>query len=205
MRLWWRYHKLQPGETLASVSRTYRTTSASIADINHLDGAELEANARLLIPIAPGKHPLSDTVAYSKHMTRYKVRRGDTVESVAETFGVPAQMVRRWNGLRGSGLKGRRVLAIRQPITPSAHDAEATTARQSRKSSATAARKTGTSATATQPDSGQAGVVHHKVKSGESLHSIAIAYNTTVAALKRDNHNIATLRPGMILIVQPSR
>ena len=42
-------------------------------------------------------------------------------------------------------------------------------------------------------------------KSGETLYSIANAYRTTVAALKRDNRNVAILRPGMILIVQSSR
>ena len=43
------------------------------------------------------------------------------------------------------------------------------------------------------------------MKSGETLYSIANAYRTTVAALKRDNRNVAVLRPGMILIVEPSR
>ena len=51
----------------------------------------------------------------------------------------------------------------------------------------------------------QAPVVHHKVKSGETLYSIATAYRTTVAALKRDNRNVAVIRPGMILIVQIPR
>ena len=48
-------------------------------------------------------------------------------------------------------------------------------------------------------------VVHHKVKTGETLYSIANAYRTTVAALKRDNRNVAVLHPGMILIVQLAR
>jgi LysM repeat protein len=48
-------------------------------------------------------------------------------------------------------------------------------------------------------------VVHHKVKSGETLFSIASAYRTTVAALKRDNRNIATLHPGMVLTIQIAR
>ena len=50
-----------------------------------------------------------------------------------------------------------------------------------------------------------AAVVHHKVKTGETLYSIANAYRTTVAALKRDNRNIAVIRPGMMLIVQTAR
>jgi LysM repeat protein len=48
-------------------------------------------------------------------------------------------------------------------------------------------------------------VVHHKVKSGETLYSIANAYRTSVAALKRDNRNVGVIRPGMVLIVQASR
>ena len=62
MRLWWRYHKVQPGDTLASLARSYRVTASSIAGVNQLDGTELQANAELIIPIAPGKHPVSDTM-----------------------------------------------------------------------------------------------------------------------------------------------
>jgi LysM repeat protein len=48
-------------------------------------------------------------------------------------------------------------------------------------------------------------VVHHKVKSGETLYSIATFYKTTVTALKRDNRNVSIIRPGMILTVQVAR
>jgi LysM repeat protein len=43
--------------------------------------------------------------------------------------------------------------------------------------------------------------VRHSVKPGETLYSIANSYNTTVAAIKENNRNIATLRPGMILLI----
>lgn len=46
-------------------------------------------------------------------------------------------------------------------------------------------------------------IVHHKVKQGETLYSIASTYKTTVDALKRNNRNVATLRPGMILVIRP--
>ena len=48
-------------------------------------------------------------------------------------------------------------------------------------------------------------IVHHKVKSGETLYSIANLYNTTVGALRRENRNIAVLRPGMILNIEIAR
>src|ERR1700691_980640 len=88
MRLWWRYHKIQPGDTLASLARSYHVTAKSIATANHLDGTDLnskdlngkdqqlDADAKLVIPLAVGKHPVSDTATYARRITRYRVRKG---------------------------------------------------------------------------------------------------------------------------------
>jgi membrane-bound lytic murein transglycosylase D len=210
MRLWWRYHKVQPGDTLASLSRSYRVTTKSIATANHLEGTELEADTKVIIPVAAGKHPASDTATYARRITRYRVHKGDTVETVAENFGVSAQMVRRWNGLpRGDSLRGRKVLALHLPVTPSTEPASTTS------NSAGHPRKTGQTASTSVPadpsanssteDAPGTTVLRHTVRSGETLYSIATTYKTTVAALKRNNGNVAVLRPGMILIVEPSR
>jgi membrane-bound lytic murein transglycosylase D len=208
MRLWWRYHKVQPGDSLASLARSYRMSAKSIATANHLEGTELESGSKLIIPVAVGKHPLSDTATYARRITRYKVRKGDTVETVAENFGVSAQMVRRWNGLHGGdSLRGRRVLALHLPVTPNSEVASTAASKSARHTrtakTASADAAVGKSAKSEDQDtSEQASVLHHKVKSGETLYSIAATYKTTVAALKRNNGNVAILRPGMILVVQ---
>jgi membrane-bound lytic murein transglycosylase D len=214
MRLWWRYHTVHSGDTLASLARNYHTTAKSISEANHLEGTDLEADAKLVIPVAPGKHPISDTATYARRITRYKVHSGDTVESVAENFGVSSQMLRRWNGIHGDTLRGRKVLALHLPVSPTAHDSEVASSHTKSKHPATTAKPTETavtkppatkSAQIEREETAQAPVVHHKVKSGETLYSIATAYRTTVAALKRDNRNVAVIRPGMILIVQSPR
>jgi membrane-bound lytic murein transglycosylase D len=208
MRLWWRYHKVQPGDTVASLARSYRVTAKSIAAANHLDGTDqLDADAKLVIPLAVGKHPVSDTATYARRITRYHVRKGDTVETVAENFGVSPQMVRRWNGLpRGSSLRGRKVLALHLPVTPSTEATADKPAAHARKTTQTASVPPESSESDSTPDaSGQAAVLRHTVKSGETLYSIATTYKTTVAALKRNNGNVAVLHPGMILVVGPSR
>ncbi len=209
MRLWWRYHTVQSGDTLASLARSYHTTAKQISEANHLDSPVLEADAKLVIPVTPGRHPQSDTATYARRITRYKVHRGDTVESVAENFGISPQMLRRWNGLRGSSLAGRRILALHLPVTPSAHEAEvASTHSRSKSKSPTAgsgARAAKLAEIERETADASVSVVHHRVKSGETLYSIATLYKTTVSALKRDNQNVAVLHPGMILIVQPAR
>jgi len=206
MRLWWRYHQVQPGDTLASLSRSYHMPAKSIATANHLEGTELEAGAKVIIPVAAGKHPFSDNATYARRITRYKVRRGDTVETVAENFGVSAQMVRRWNGLHGGdSLRGRRVLALHLPVTPSSEVVAAKSNSSAHTSKPAKAAKGKTAKPVEEETSAQASVLRHKVKSGETLYSIANTYKTTVAALKRNNGNVATLKPGMILVVQQSR
>jgi membrane-bound lytic murein transglycosylase D len=218
MRLWWRYHSVQSGDTLASLARTYHTTAKSISEANHLEGSALETDAKLVIPIAPGTHAQSDTATYARRITRYHVRKGDTVETVAENFGVSPQMLRRWNGLRGSSLAGRRVLALHLPISPSAQEAEVAASHTTKPKHPAAGSGSKTETADTKPPASKSAqierleragaeptIVHHKVKSGETFYSIATLYNTTVAALKRENRDVAVLRPGMVLIVQIAR
>jgi len=211
MRLWWRYPTVHSSDTLASLARNYHTTTKSIVEANRLDGMELQADTKVIIPVAPGKHPLSDTATYARRITRYKVRKGDTVQTVAENFGVPALMVRRWNGLRGDSLRGRTVLALHLPVTPSSESASTASSKPAHhgKTASTASAKVSARKAAKSQEeadsSQQPSVLHHTVKSGETLYSIATTYKTTVDALKRNNGNVAVLRPGMILVVQQSR
>ena len=194
MRVWWRYHKVTPGETLASIARSYRTTAKAISSANNLETAAVDPDTSLIIPIAAGKHAMSeDTGTYSRRATAYRIRKGDTVASVADQFGVPPQMVRRWNRITGDSLRGRRVVYVHLPISPGAVESHQVASRSHAKRSG-AKGKT----------SAQAEVVHHKVKTGETLSSIATSYKTTVSALQRDNGKVANLRPGMILVVRDS-
>jgi membrane-bound lytic murein transglycosylase D len=118
-RMAWRYYKVQPGDTLAGVARKYRTTERAISQANDLQGTELTADSRLVIPVnasANGK------IVYSRYPSRYKTHTGDTVLTVAEDFGVPPEKLRRWNGLKGNGLRRGRILVIYKPLAPGEAD-----------------------------------------------------------------------------------
>jgi len=78
-------------------------------------------------------------VVYSKHPTRYKVRKGDTVLSVADDFGVAPDRLRRWNRLKGNQLSHARTLVIYKPLAPGEHD---TTAVKHRRKKSKATTKT---------------------------------------------------------------
>ncbi len=185
MRVWWRYHTVVPGDTLSSLAHSFHTTPHAISQTNGLaDGEGLETDSKLIIPVAPGKHPFGEGLpSYAKHVTVYKVRKGDTIQSVADNFGLSTTVVKRWNHLKGNSLSGHHVLYVHLPVNPS--DSTVPAKSMSHKNLS----------------AGAATSVRHSVKPGETLYSIANSYNTTVAAIKENNRNIATLRPGMILLI----
>ena len=189
MRLWWRYHKVAAGDTVASIARQYHVSPKSLLQENGAaDDAELPVDGKLIIPLA-ANNKLADGSTYARRATRVRVRRGDTVDSVAENFGVSAVMVRRWNHLRTNSLSGRRVVYVHLPVAPGTAATETHVSSKSHSSARSARTEAG-------------GMTRHTVKSGETLNSIASSYKTSVAVLKRDNGNVATLRPGMVLLVR---
>jgi membrane-bound lytic murein transglycosylase D len=192
-RVWWRYHKVASGDTLASIGRKYHTTASAISIANDLRASDmLQPDSRLIIPIAPGKERAANNLAFSKRTLHYRVRKGDTVLSVADDFGVPADRLRQWNHLHGNQLHSGRVLTIHRVVA----EPEPARARQASAHRGTAAKsrlRNGLNASERRV---------HTVKPGETLSSIAAEYRTTAAQLQRTNKLAsATIHPGDTLIV----
>jgi len=128
-------------------------------------------------------------------------RQGDTVQRVADNLGITPTVIRRWNRLKGDSLASRRVLYVHLPVSPAAAAATRDTASKAKRSSHLAPASASISKSTTPKP---ATARHHTVRRGETLYSIANTYGTSVTALKRTNENVATLRPGMVLVI-PSR
>jgi len=190
MRVWWRYHKVAPGETLERVARAYHTSSNAIAQANGLEGGELQSNSKLIIPIAPGKHAPGEAAdRYSARVVRYRVRKGDTVTSVADDFGVRPELLRKWNHISGNTIRSGRVLRVHLPASGGGQTLQASRSRTSKAHSSLRAANNRRK-------------VYHKVQQGETLSSIATSYNTSVSALRRDNGRLASnLRAGAVLVI----
>jgi len=193
-RVWWRYHKVASGDTLASIGHKYHTTASAIATANDLRASDtLQPDSRLIIPIAPGKGGAENTVAFSKKILHYRVRKGDTVLTVADDFGVPAERLRQWNHLHGNQLPPGRVLLVRRVVA----EPEPADARKGAARGGTTAAKLKSSNNLNSSDRRV-----HRVKPGETLASIAAEYKTTVGQLQRSNKLAsATIHPGDTLII----
>lgn len=103
----WRRHRVEPGETLASIGKKYRVTPAAVAEANNIErAAALEPGVKLTIPAAQSA---SET---KRLLVSYRVRRGDTLAGIADRFSVNSEDVRKWNRLRSNHVSRGMVLRI---------------------------------------------------------------------------------------------
>lgn len=115
-RRYWRYHALAPDDTLAEVARSFHVSVSEIAEVNQLSPtSDLRGVDAIIVPVAP--------ISVSTTITLYRARRGDTVVTVADRFGVTVAQLRRWNHLSGSAITPGRKLYVAEPahIPPSSH------------------------------------------------------------------------------------
>ena len=103
----WRRHRVEAGETLASMAKKYRVTVAAIAEANNIERTVvLEPGMKLTIPAV---QPAAET---KRLLVSYRVRRGDTLAGIADRFNVDSEDVRRWNRLRSNRVSRGMVLRI---------------------------------------------------------------------------------------------
>jgi len=95
----WRYHKVMPDDSLGSVAHTYSVSVSALADANQLQTtSKLDGVEALVVPVPARAVP-------SSHAVYYTTRRGDTLVSVADRFGISLSQLRRWNKLPASGIR----------------------------------------------------------------------------------------------------
>ena len=106
----WRYHRVVAGDTLASVAHEYRVTEPELAAANQLRESDpIEGVEALVVPVAPSSAPSSRTVLYT-------ARKGDTLVTIADRFGVSLNQLRRWNKVTGIKVEPGRRLHVAEPV-----------------------------------------------------------------------------------------
>jgi peptidoglycan lytic transglycosylase D len=114
-RVWWRVHTVGDGETLASIAKKYRITKAALLRANQIEPDDpVATGARLVLPLPEGTESSLVRVHARgpRRLFHYRVRRGDTLELIADRFDVTPYEIRRWNRLRSSNLMAGKVLRV---------------------------------------------------------------------------------------------
>ncbi len=178
MRVTWRKHRVEEGETLSQLARRYHTTLSAIAQANGLSSDQkIQPGEKLIIPVTPGREGRERVVAQGSRI-RYTVKRGDTLANIARDFDVSVSQLRRWNHLSAkSNVRPGRVLVIQTSESASAAPP-----------SPRAQSKVTAQANAASPN-GRSRVIH-RVKKGETLFAIASNYKTSIESI-RDWNNLS--------------
>jgi membrane-bound lytic murein transglycosylase D len=131
-----RWHTVKAGESLSSIARRLRVTRTDLAEANYLrTNARVNAGQRLVIPHEPDvlmvataeaaavvaaatENPArvdpaaAASVEPDRERIVYRVRRGDTLSSIARQFATTVAALRNWNGIRGSRIFANQHLVI---------------------------------------------------------------------------------------------
>jgi membrane-bound lytic murein transglycosylase D len=112
-----RRHVVRRGQSLSSIARANGVTARDIAEANGIPIHRLlRRGTELIIPI-----PVRPRVAAARHArgteadarrVRYRIRRGDTLSSIATQYGTTVRELQSWNGLRGTRIAAGSVLTI---------------------------------------------------------------------------------------------
>jgi membrane-bound lytic murein transglycosylase D len=136
----WRYHRVALGDSLATVAREYRVTETELAAANQLRARDgIEGVEALLVPTPPVAEPAPTRL--------YTVRKGDTLVTIADRFGVSLNQLRRWNKIPGIKVQPGQRLRVVEPAsaprtTASSHRSSGSSTGAQKNSDATTAKTT---------------------------------------------------------------
>ena len=111
----WRFHVVKDGETLDQIADALHAHASEITSFNDLTDP-VEPGDELVIPIAASSRLSPGEL--------YKMRRSDTLVTVADRFGVTVEQLRRWNHLSSNRVAQGRSLYVVEPIRLAPHTRE---------------------------------------------------------------------------------
>ncbi|RMG44067.1 MAG: LysM peptidoglycan-binding domain-containing protein [Acidobacteria bacterium] len=177
-----RLHRVRRGDTLSAIARRYGTTVRAIQQANGMGRRTLLRVGKILeIPRGPGAPP---EPARAGADGIYRVRRGDTLSSIARRHGVSVRQLQAWNGLgRSTRIYAGQPLRVR-PDAPQV------------------ARRTEHRSGSTSTVRGRV----YRVRRGDTLWAISRRYGVSLTALMRANGlgRRSILRPGQTLRIPES-
>lgn len=119
-------HVVKKGESLGSVARKYHVTVAKIKKWNHLKRETLHVGQRLTIyrsgsPMAQVNSKTTKSSAKnnskatkSASTKTHTVKKGETLSSISRKYGCTVNDLKKWNNLKGNGVKVGQKLKIKK-------------------------------------------------------------------------------------------
>ena len=158
------YHTISRGENLGLIATQYGVSIAALKEWNNLNNNKIVAGKKLKIYTDENYTPSPNEISSNNtkgNVYYYKVKKGDTISEIAERYHISAVGLKKWNNLNGNKIVSGQTLKIySNGTTPSL--VESTT-------------------------SPSGNVNYHKIKSGETIGSIAEEYKVSASSIREWN------------------
>lgn len=107
-------HIVRKGDTVQRIARRYGISAGTLMALNGLKNSRLQSGQALKVTGSPS-FKNSTKVASIKGKTRYTVKRGETLSSIAKKFKVATSDLQRWNNLSGKHtlMPGRTLVILK--------------------------------------------------------------------------------------------
>ena len=160
------YHKIRRGENLGLIAAKYGVSVNQLRDWNNISGNKIMAGRNLRIysegnPNYVAVNETKNTVT-KNNLYKYKVKRGDSIGEIAEKFGVSTSQIKKWNNITGNKIIAGKTLKIYNSTTSSSYGDNTT--------------------------KNSSNVNYYKIKSGDSIGSIAEKYGVKVSEIQKWNN-----------------
>ncbi|EJW99461.1 lytic transglycosylase catalytic, partial [gut metagenome] len=112
-------HRVRKGESLYEIAKRYGVSLKNLKESNGLRGNSLRVGQKLVIPATAKSQPRrsdsevkTDSPQNEVATTFYRVRRGDTLSSIAHRYRTSVQKLKQLNGLRRNTLRVGQTLRV---------------------------------------------------------------------------------------------
>ena len=109
-----KYHKVRRNETLSSIARRYGITVSQLKRWNGLRSNTAKVGTTLKVS-NPSKQTTTTTMTNktdNEKQKYYTVKRGDSLSSIADRFGVTVAQLREWNGIEDNNINAGVRIAV---------------------------------------------------------------------------------------------
>lgn len=160
-------HKVKKGETLAQIADEYGVTIQGIRDLNRVKRNKIYVNQILRIETSGNKVASKSSKPNNEQKITHKVRRGETLSTIAGKYGVTENEIKKWNPgkISGETIYRNSYLAIYSDKT----------AKGSSKATSSKVNKA---------------PKYYKIRRGDTLGEIAEKFGISVSSLKRKNPKV---------------
>ena len=171
-------YKVKRGDTLGHIAEDYKTMARSIRRWNKLEyGQHIFPGQKLTIWIKEDMSQLASNTNAGREKVVHKVKRGDTIGHIAESYRVSSRKIMSWNNIKS-----------KQHIYPG-------------QKLNIWVKNNNSSKSITQKSSNKGKKVTYTVKRGDTIGHIADDYNTTVSNIRSWNNmkRSSYIKPGQKL------